>query len=70
MHECVSHTRYLANGNSKGEARGRSRHKSNSKSVVRNLDESNVGTKGKSHKQELTSAEGLAIELSEAVNDK
>ena len=42
---CVSHTRYLAHENSDGEARDE--HKSNSKRVVRNLEEKNVGTKGK-----------------------
>ena len=31
---CVSHTGYLSHGNSKGEERGRSRHKNNSKTVV------------------------------------
>ena len=33
---CVSNTGYLAHGDSKGEARGRRRHKNNSR-VVRNL---------------------------------
>ena len=50
---CVSHTVYLAHGNSKGEARARNRHKR----VVRNMEERKVGTKGKSPKQGLTSAE-------------
>ena len=36
---CVSLTVYLAQGNSKGEVRGRNRQKSNSKRVVRNLGE-------------------------------
>ena len=65
MHEvCVSHTVYLAHGNSKGEARGRNRHKNNAR-VVRNLEERNVGTKGKSPKQGLISAMDLPIELPE-----
>ena len=34
MHGCVSHTGYLADGSSKGEARGRSRHRNNSERVV------------------------------------
>ena len=41
---CVSQTRYLAHGNSEGEARGRSGHMNNSKRKVRNTDERNVGT--------------------------
>ena len=51
-------------GNSKGEARGRSRHKSNSR-VVKNLEERNLGTKEKSFNQGLTNAKDLTIELSE-----
>ena len=43
---------HLTNGNSKGEVRGSSRHRNNSKRVVRNLEERNVGTKGKSLKQD------------------
>ena len=42
---CVSHSGYLAHGNSKGEVRGRNRHKSNTRRVVRILEERNVGTK-------------------------
>ena len=42
---CVFKTVYLAHGNRKGEARGRSRHKNNER--VRNLEKWNVGTKGK-----------------------
>ena len=42
---CVSHTVYLAHEDNKGEARGRSRHKKNSKRFVRNLEERNEGTK-------------------------
>ena len=42
---CVSHTGYLAHGNSEGEARGRGRQKRNSNKVVRYLEEWNVGTK-------------------------
>ena len=59
----VSHTGYLAYGNSKGETRGRSRPKNNSKRVVRNREERNVGTKRKSPKQGLTSAKDLTTEL-------
>ena len=66
MHEvCVSHIVYLAHGNKKGEARSRNRHKRNSNRVVRNLEEMNVGTKGKSPKQGLITAKDLPIELSE-----
>ena len=36
--------------------------KNNSKKVVRNLEERNVGMKGKSPKQDLTSAKDLTIE--------
>ena len=46
----VSHAGYLAHGNSKGEARGRNRHKSNRKRVARNLEERNAITKGKNSK--------------------
>ena len=35
------------------------------KRVVRNIEERNVGTKGKNPKQGLTSAKDLTIELSE-----
>ena len=41
-------------------------NKSDSKRIVRNLEERNVGTKGKSPKQGLTSAEDLTIELPES----
>ena len=62
-----SHTRsvYPIHENSKSEARGRSRHKSKSKRVVRNLEERNVSTKVKSLKQGLTSAKDLTTELPE-----
>ena len=52
-------------GNRKGEARGRIIYKSNSKRRVRYLKERNVGTKGKSPKQGLTSDKDQAIELLE-----
>ena len=55
---------YLAHGNSKGEARGRNGHRINA-TVVRNLEERNVGTKEKSPKQSLASAKDLTIELPE-----
>ena len=45
--------------------KGRSRHQENSKRVVRDLEERNVGTKRKNRKQGLTSAEDLTIMLSE-----
>ena len=61
---CVSHTVYLAHGDSKDEARGSSRHKNNVR-VVRNMETRNLGTKGKSPKQDLTSAKDLTIELPE-----
>ena len=49
------------------KARGRNRHKINSKRVVRvrDMEERDVGTKGKSPKQGLASAENLTIELPE-----
>ena len=50
-------------GISKGEARGRSRHKRNSNRVARNLEERNVVTKGKSLKQGLINAKDLPIKL-------
>ena len=62
---CVSYTGYLAYGNSKGETRGRIRHKSNSKRVVRILEEKNVDTKKESPKQGQTIAEDLTIKLPE-----
>ena len=51
--------------NSKGEARRRSGDKNNSKRVVRNLEERNVGTKRRSRKQNLTSAKDLTIKLTD-----
>ena len=54
MHEvCISHNIPRA-WDSKGEA---------SKRVVKNMEEINVGTKEKSPKQGLTSAEDLTIEF-------
>ena len=44
-----SHTGYFAHG--KSEARGRSRHENNNNN---NMEKRNVGTKGKSPKQDLT----------------
>ena len=61
----VSHTVYLVHENSKGETRGRNRHKNNSKRVVRNLEERNVGTKVISPKQRITNIKDLTIELPE-----
>ena len=58
---CVSHTGYFAHGNNKGRTRGRTRYQNNSTRVVRNIEEKDVGTKGKSPKQDLTSAEDLAL---------
>ena len=60
----MSYTGYLAHENNKSDIKGRSRHKNNSKRVVRILEKRNVGTKEKSSKQDLTSAEDLTIELS------
>ena len=51
-------------GNSKGEGRGRNKHKNNA-TVVENQEEMNVGTKGKSPKQGLTRVKDLTIELPE-----
>ena len=42
-----------AQGNSKGEARGRSKHKNNSKRGVRNMEERNVDMRGDISKQSL-----------------
>ena len=55
----------VAHGNSKGEARGRIRHKSNSKKLVRDLEKRNMGTKEKSPQKGLIRAKDLIIELSE-----
>ena len=46
MHGVCINTGYLAHGNSKGEARERGRHKSNSKKVVRNLEVKKRGNEG------------------------
>ena len=40
---CLSHARYLAHGNSKGEARERGRHKRDRNRVVRNLEKKERG---------------------------
>ena len=61
-----SHARgvYPTQYTSKGEARGKSRHKYNSKRV-RNMEGRNVGTiSGKSPKQGLTSDKNLTMEFS------
>ena len=58
----VSYTGYLAHGNSKGEERRRNRHK-NDRRLVRNMEKWNVGSKGISPKQDLTSTKDLTIEL-------
>ena len=55
------HTGYLAHGNTEGKARGRSRHKNNNRREVRNVEESNVDTKGNSSKQGLISAKDLDV---------
>ena len=63
-----SHARgmYLTQYTSRiGTAIGRGGHKRNSNRVVRNLEEKNVGTKGKSPKQRLISAKDLTIQLPE-----
>ena len=52
-------------GNSKGKTKGRSRYNNHSNRVVRNMEERNVGTKGKSPKQDLTSPKELTTEISE-----
>ena len=44
------------------KARGRTRRKNNSNRVVRNLEEINAATIGKSPKQDLTSAKDLTTE--------
>ena len=55
----ATHTGFLAHGNSKGDTRGRSKPQNSIKRAVRNLEERNVVTKGKSNKEGLTSAEVL-----------
>ena len=50
-------------GRKRKEEEGRGRLERNSKRVVRNMKERNVGTKRKSLKQGLTIAEDLTIEL-------
>ena len=62
--KCVFHTGFFVHGNSKGETRERCRYPNNSKRVIRNLEERNVGTKGKSP-NDVTSAEVLTMELPE-----
>ena len=55
---------YLTHGDSKGDARGRSKHMSNSKRVARYMEGKNVSTKqGKSFKQVLTCIKDLTIKL-------
>ena len=54
--------------NSENETSGRSRHQNNRRRVVRNLEEQNVGTREKSPRQGLTSAEALIIMLLESTN--
>ena len=51
-----SHTGFFAHGNSKGEDE-------TGTGVLRNLENRNVGTKGKSPKQGLARAEDLTIDL-------
>ena len=60
---CIPH-RIPRTWEQQGEARGRSRHKNNSK-IVRNIKERIVGTKRKCPKRGLTSAKDIAIELLE-----
>ena len=60
---CIPHS-IPTHGNSKGEARRRGRQK-RSNIVVRNLEERNVGTKGKCPKQGLISAKDLTVQLPE-----
>ena len=43
----VSNTEYLAHGNNKGDTRGRSRDKNYNKKIVRNQENTNVGTIGR-----------------------
>ena len=62
---CVSHTGYPAHENRKGEARGRNRHKNNAREYSKKSKRKKRGTKGKSRKQGLTSANDLTIELPE-----
>ena len=61
---CISHRIPRAYRDSKGDVRGRSRHKSNSR-VVRNLEKTNMGTKQKNRKQGLTGAKGLTTDFPE-----
>ena len=64
MHEiyCVGNT---ARAWDRRDKRRSSKHLSNSKRVVRNLEEWNVGTKGQRPKQDITRAKAPTIELSE-----
>ena len=61
----TQHTSRMGRARVKQEEKNR--HKNNAR-VVGNLEERNVGTNGKSHKQDLTSAKDLTIELPEACN--
>ena len=62
----VSHTKYLAHGNIKGEARGRNRYKNHCKIVMRNMEGKTVGiTRGKGPELGLTSTKDLTMELPE-----
>ena len=62
----VSHTGYLAHGNSKSETRGRIRHQNNGKRSSIKYEMKERGHENKeSRKQELTITKDLAIELFE-----
>ena len=50
-------------GTARTKGKGKNRHRNNSKIVVRNLEERNVGTKENSPKQGLISGKDLIIEL-------
>ena len=56
-----SHARGVHHAEDKDEAGGRNRHKNNSKMLSRNLEESPVGTKGKSPKHALNRAKVLTL---------
>ena len=65
VHGVCTHTGYLAHGSSKGEARGRNRHKNNSKRGVRNMEEMKVVGNRERPKQSLVSAKDLTRDLFE-----
>ena len=60
---CVSHTGYLAHRNGKSETRGRSRYEYDNRRLERNLEEKNLGKKGKRPTQVPINAKVLTVML-------